>query len=76
METSFEFKNSGTYPNSVLIFTYKFKNANGMFQRNSNDLFIVLLMIKYNIMEVIVPYVNSAISREIRNLATCDQVHS
>ncbi|KRZ00072.1 hypothetical protein T11_128 [Trichinella zimbabwensis] len=52
-ETSFEFKNSETFRNSVLIFTYKFKNANGMFQRNSNDLFIVLLIPKYNIMQVI-----------------------
>ncbi|KRZ08163.1 hypothetical protein T11_14762 [Trichinella zimbabwensis] len=48
---SFEFKNSQTFRNSVLIFTYKFKNANGMFQRNSNDLFIVLLITKYNIMQ-------------------------
>ncbi|KRY95302.1 hypothetical protein T11_13787 [Trichinella zimbabwensis] len=50
-ENSFEFKNSETFRNSVLIFTYKFKNANGMFQRNSNDLFIVLLITKYNIMQ-------------------------
>ncbi|KRY98795.1 hypothetical protein T11_2135 [Trichinella zimbabwensis] len=46
-----------------------------MFQRIANDLFIVLLITKYKIMQDIVPYVNSAISREIRNLATCDQVH-
>ncbi|KRZ69435.1 hypothetical protein T10_5095 [Trichinella papuae] len=72
-ENSFEFKNSGTFQNSVLIFNYKFKKANGMFQRIANDLFIVLLITKYNIMQDIVPYVNSAISREIRNLATCDQ---
>ncbi|KRY97192.1 hypothetical protein T11_10974 [Trichinella zimbabwensis] len=50
-ENSFEFKNSETFRNSVLIFTYKFKNANGMFQGNSNDLFIVLLITKYNIMQ-------------------------
>ncbi|KRZ00976.1 hypothetical protein T11_7134, partial [Trichinella zimbabwensis] len=40
-----------TFGNSVLIFTYKFKNANGMFQRNSNNLFIVLLITEYNIMQ-------------------------
>ncbi|KRZ05606.1 hypothetical protein T11_16989 [Trichinella zimbabwensis] len=50
-ENSFEFKNSQTFRNSVLIFTYKFKNANGMFQRNSNNLFIVLLITEYNIMQ-------------------------
>ncbi|KRZ65250.1 hypothetical protein T10_2272 [Trichinella papuae] len=50
-ENSFEFKNSGTFQNSVLIFNYKFKKANGMFQRIANDLFIVLLITKYNIMQ-------------------------
>ncbi|KRZ73647.1 hypothetical protein T10_2975 [Trichinella papuae] len=50
-ENSFEFKNSETFRNSVQKFTFKFKNANGMFQRNSNDLFIVLLITKYNIMQ-------------------------
>ncbi|KRZ07537.1 hypothetical protein T11_14302, partial [Trichinella zimbabwensis] len=69
-------KNSKTFRNSVLIFTYEFKNANGMLQRNSTNLLIVLLLTKYNIMQDIVPYVNSTISRGIRNLATCDQVHS
>ncbi|KRZ65247.1 hypothetical protein T10_13202 [Trichinella papuae] len=50
-ENFLEFKNSETFDNSVLIFTYKFKNANGMFQRNSNNLFIVLLITEYNIMQ-------------------------
>ncbi|KRZ39759.1 hypothetical protein T4C_9229 [Trichinella pseudospiralis] len=50
-ENSFEFMNSGIFQNYLLIFTYKFKKANSMFQRNSNDLFIILLIIKYNIMQ-------------------------
>ncbi|KRZ00029.1 hypothetical protein T4B_4080 [Trichinella pseudospiralis] len=37
--------------NSVLIFTYMLKNANDMFQRNLNDLFIVLLITKQYIMQ-------------------------
>ncbi|KRY98737.1 hypothetical protein T4C_10401 [Trichinella pseudospiralis] len=40
-ERSFIFKNSGSFQNSVLIFTYKFKNADGMIPRNLNDLFII-----------------------------------
>ncbi|KRY70774.1 hypothetical protein T4D_15478 [Trichinella pseudospiralis] len=36
-ENSFIFKN---FQNSVLICTYMLKNANDMFQRNLNDLFI------------------------------------
>ncbi|KRX86186.1 hypothetical protein T4E_9201 [Trichinella pseudospiralis] len=45
------FKNSGTFRNLVLPFTYKLKNANSMLQRNSNNFFIVLLITKYNIMQ-------------------------
>ncbi|KRY80607.1 hypothetical protein T4D_11624 [Trichinella pseudospiralis] len=47
-ENSFIFKN---FQNSVLIFTYMLKNANDMFQRNLNDLFIVLLITKQYIMQ-------------------------
>ncbi|KRZ02850.1 hypothetical protein T11_15248 [Trichinella zimbabwensis] len=50
-ENSFKFKNSETFRNSVLIFTYNIINGNGMFQGNSNDLFIVLLITKYNIIQ-------------------------